>query len=86
MTRALQIIVCAAACLFAPNQPRAALDLSRPSEPQPIIIAGKILVYPGAHVVLRNVNFGSLPVITVQANSTVVIDGSAAAGAPAIRW
>ena len=73
------------ACLIVTTQPRAALDLSTPSEAQPITIGGKITVYPGGRVVLRNVDITSLPPITVRANGTVIIGGDARTVVPAAR-
>jgi hypothetical protein len=64
----------------------AALEKHPPHTPQAVLLGGKIYVYPGARVVLRNVDISRLPQITVQANGTVLIDGSANPGAPVAQW
>jgi hypothetical protein len=82
----IAIVLSAAVLMLDATYPRAALDARKAINLESITIGGKIRVYPGAHIELRNVNVARLPFfITVRESGTVVIDGSAEAATPVIH-
>lgn len=78
MRRPVAIALIVAAFSVCPRS-QAALSPATNQIPanNPLVIGGKITIFSGARVVIRNVaDFDHLPQITVRANGYVVIDGS----------